>query len=371
MRSVSNRWDGDDMEVRKSERKELICVFLDMGQRMRLSSSTVTEKGRVLSTLAMSDYTVKPKLSQQRQLCLSPKIKQKITFHEDWTSDDEEEVSEVQKVRHENQTVKSRDDKSGQNSHKQGVGFRKVKACFVCRSTEHLIKDCLFMATSLHYQGFRIMMLWGQEAVSVNLRGYKGQNAVDILYIKDVHMCSQWAGMIWLLESVCHTKLTGDISIRSVNALNFLDEVIKQLGYLCRAPRKGMEVYSLRLMNIVPSGIPWANLMENLMKDICLDTLPLVTPMILTVVGLRIPRYQRVRGHATDKEEQHQMQDNEKDLQDELEMLVTQELVAKCVSKAQSNTLTVSTATGANANGSSFVYLGGKIPIDASTLPIA
>ncbi|GJS91366.1 putative ribonuclease H-like domain-containing protein [Tanacetum coccineum] len=57
---------------------------------------------------------------------------------------DEEEVSGVQKVRPENQIVKTRDDKSGQNSHKQGVGFRKVKACFVCRSTEHLIKDCNF-----------------------------------------------------------------------------------------------------------------------------------------------------------------------------------------------------------------------------------
>ncbi|GJU30886.1 putative ribonuclease H-like domain-containing protein [Tanacetum coccineum] len=58
---------------------------------------------------------------------------------EDWTSDDEEEVSRVQKVRPE-----TRDDKSGQNSHKQGVGFRKVKACFVCKSTDHLIKDCNF-----------------------------------------------------------------------------------------------------------------------------------------------------------------------------------------------------------------------------------
>ncbi|GJR23077.1 ribonuclease H-like domain-containing protein [Tanacetum coccineum] len=125
---------------------------------------------------------------------------------------------------------------------------------------------------------------------------------------------------------------------------------------------------------------------------------------------------------ATDKEEQHQMQDNEKDLQDELEMLVTQELVAKAmddvlrqafkeekriiasqkkasqatstnqlstdrpsvstdrpfvstnrsfVSTDRSNTPNVSaasTSTGLNANESSFVYLGGKIPIDASTL---
>ncbi|GJW92177.1 putative ribonuclease H-like domain-containing protein, partial [Tanacetum coccineum] len=53
-------------------------------------------------------------------------------------------VSEVKKVRPETQTINTRDDKSGQNSKKQGIGFRKVKACFVCKSTDHLIKDCNF-----------------------------------------------------------------------------------------------------------------------------------------------------------------------------------------------------------------------------------
>ncbi|GKF68130.1 hypothetical protein Tco_0197809, partial [Tanacetum coccineum] len=112
---------------------------------------------------------------------------------------------------------------------------------------------------------------------------------------------------------------------------------------------------------------------------------------------------------VADKEEQHQMQENEKDLQDELEMMITQELVAKTmddvsrqvfeeekrriasqkkaaqaistnqlstdrpfVSTDRSNTPNVSAAstfTGANADESSFVYLGGKIPINASTLP--
>ncbi|GJT22298.1 putative ribonuclease H-like domain-containing protein [Tanacetum coccineum] len=121
---------------------------------------------------------------------------------------------------------------------------------------------------------------------------------------------------------------------------------------------------------------------------------------------------------VTYKEEQHQMQENEKDLQDELEMMITQELAAKAmddvsrqafeeekrriasqkkaaqatstnqlstdrpfvsidrsfVSTDRSNTPNVSaasTSTGANADESSFVYLRGKIPIDASTLPNA
>ncbi|GJX31779.1 putative ribonuclease H-like domain-containing protein [Tanacetum coccineum] len=106
---------------------------------------------------------------------------------------------------------------------------------------------------------------------------------------------------------------------------------------------------------------------------------------------------------AADKEEQHQMQDNKKITRMNLNMLrriASQKKAAQATSTNQlstdrpsvntdrpfvstdrsfvstdrSNTLTVSTAstsTGANANGSSFVYLGGKIPIDASTLPNA
>ncbi|GJS10909.1 putative ribonuclease H-like domain-containing protein [Tanacetum coccineum] len=115
---------------------------------------------------------------------------------------------------------------------------------------------------------------------------------------------------------------------------------------------------------------------------------------------------------ADDKEEQHQMQDNEKDLQDELEMLVTQELVAKAmedvsrqafeeekrriasqkkaaqatstnqlstdrlfVSTDRSNTPNVSaasTSTCANADEIIHFFLSWRnIPIDASTLPNA
>ncbi|GKE93693.1 hypothetical protein Tco_1574788 [Tanacetum coccineum] len=119
--------------------------------------------------------------------------------------------------------------------------------------------------------------------------------------------------------------------------------------------------------------------------------------------------------HVIDKEGQHQIPEDEQDLQDELEKMVTQELASKAmddvsrqtfkeekrriasqkkaaqtistnklstdrpsfstdmpfVSTDRSNTpyvSVVSTPIGANAGESSFVYLGGKIPIDASTL---
>ncbi|GJS99408.1 putative ribonuclease H-like domain-containing protein [Tanacetum coccineum] len=87
--------------------------------------------------------TEKPK-SASESVVSNPKIDRDRVIIEDWNSDDEEEVNEVQTVRPETQTVKTRDDKSGQNSQKQGISFRKVKACFVCKSTEHLIKDCNF-----------------------------------------------------------------------------------------------------------------------------------------------------------------------------------------------------------------------------------
>ncbi|GKE45797.1 hypothetical protein Tco_1473081 [Tanacetum coccineum] len=87
--------------------------------------------------------TEKPK-SASESVVSNPKINEDKVIIEDWNSDDEEEVYEVQTVRPETQTVKTRDDKSGQNSQKQGISFRKVKACFVCKSTNHLIKDCNF-----------------------------------------------------------------------------------------------------------------------------------------------------------------------------------------------------------------------------------
>ncbi|GJZ82574.1 ribonuclease H-like domain-containing protein [Tanacetum coccineum] len=70
---------------------------------------------------------------------------------EDWTSDDEEDMCPVQTVSsvkpNVTQAVRSQADKSGQTSKKQGIDFKKVnkiKACFVCKSTGHLIKDCDF-----------------------------------------------------------------------------------------------------------------------------------------------------------------------------------------------------------------------------------
>ncbi|GJR27958.1 putative ribonuclease H-like domain-containing protein [Tanacetum coccineum] len=117
----------------------------------------------------------------------------------------------------------------------------------------------------------------------------------------------------------------------------------------------------------------------------------------------------QVTEDVADKEGQHQMTEDEQVLHDELEKMIAQEVVAKALDDAtrqafeeekrniasqkraaqatSTNKLSTvrsyvstattpyvsaaSTPTGANAGESSFVYLGGQIPIDASTLPNA
>ncbi|GKE75529.1 hypothetical protein Tco_1537570 [Tanacetum coccineum] len=76
---------------------------------------------------------------------------------------DEEEGYEMQTVRPETQTVKTRDDKSGQTSKKQGIGFKKVKACFVCKSTDHLIKDYNFHDKKSQEPKLKNVVITGQR----------------------------------------------------------------------------------------------------------------------------------------------------------------------------------------------------------------
>ncbi|GKB91516.1 hypothetical protein Tco_0963788 [Tanacetum coccineum] len=111
--------------------------------RNKIIESQTTELNTKTSETAGQTNAEKPK-SASESVVSNPKINKDRVIIEDWNSDDEEDEYEGQTLRPETQIVKTRHDKSGQNSKKQGISFRKVKACFVCKSTDHLIKDCNF-----------------------------------------------------------------------------------------------------------------------------------------------------------------------------------------------------------------------------------
>ncbi|GJW68672.1 putative ribonuclease H-like domain-containing protein [Tanacetum coccineum] len=72
-----------------------------------------------------------------------PKINRDKVIIEDWNSDDEDDVSEVNTFSlvktNETQTVKTQVDKIGQISQKEGIGFKKIKAYFVLLTKTSLI----------------------------------------------------------------------------------------------------------------------------------------------------------------------------------------------------------------------------------------
>ncbi|GJT08676.1 hypothetical protein Tco_0843138 [Tanacetum coccineum] len=110
----------------------------------------------------------KPK-STHESVVPKPKINRDKVIIEDRYSDDEDDVSEVNTVSHvktnETQTVKTQVDKIGQISQKEGIGFKKIKACFVCKSTDHLIKDCDFYAKKSPEPKLKTVVNTGQRVV--------------------------------------------------------------------------------------------------------------------------------------------------------------------------------------------------------------
>ncbi|GKA19725.1 ribonuclease H-like domain-containing protein [Tanacetum coccineum] len=131
-------------------RDDISFVGLDeYAFRNKIIESKTTKTNKTVGTTNEASI-VKPK-SVNETVMSESKINRDEVIIEDWTSDDEDDVcadKTVSSVKPKvTQAVRSQADKSGQTSQKQGIGFKKVqkiKACFVCKSTGYLIKDCDF-----------------------------------------------------------------------------------------------------------------------------------------------------------------------------------------------------------------------------------
>ncbi|GJV74678.1 putative ribonuclease H-like domain-containing protein [Tanacetum coccineum] len=132
--------------------------------------NTDTSKSKTSETVGKTNEVniEKPK-SVHESVVPKPKINRDKVIIEDWNSDDEDDVSEVNTVSpvktNETQTVKTQVDKIGQISQKEGIGFKKIKACFVCKSTDHLIKDCDFYAKKSPEPKLKTVVNTGQRVV--------------------------------------------------------------------------------------------------------------------------------------------------------------------------------------------------------------
>ncbi|GJT12137.1 reverse transcriptase domain-containing protein [Tanacetum coccineum] len=89
-----------------------------------------------ISFTGLDEYDIRKKIIASKTTKLNADTSKSKTSE---TIDNEDNVSEVQTVN----PVKT-NDQICQTSKKAGIGFKKIKACFVCKSIDHLIKDCDF-----------------------------------------------------------------------------------------------------------------------------------------------------------------------------------------------------------------------------------
>ncbi|GJX79386.1 uncharacterized mitochondrial protein-like protein [Tanacetum coccineum] len=308
------------------------------------------------------------------------------------TVDDEDDVFEVNTVSpvktNETQTVKTQVDKIGQISQKEGIGFKKIKACFVCKSTDHLIKDCDFYAKKCPEPKLKTMVNTSQKVVKPVWDNAKRGNPEICLQDHAVvdsgcssHMTGNKAylsdyedyngGFVAFGSDPKRGKITGKGKIRTANLdfddVYFVDELkfnLFSVSQMCdkknsvlftdteclilspsfklldesqvvlRAPRQN-GVYSLDLKNIVPFG-------DEIYKTSLVKKKEEGSSGLLSINKLNIGRPSVSASNLP--------------------------LISTANTPYAS---AASTLTGSNTSGSSFVYLGGQKPIDASTLPNA
>ncbi|GJZ24723.1 putative ribonuclease H-like domain-containing protein, partial [Tanacetum coccineum] len=128
-----------------------------------------------ISFTSLDEYAIRKKIIESRQLSLIlilvnlKLVRLDKVIIRDWNSYDEDDVSKVNTFNpvktNETQTIKTQVDKIGQFPQKEGIGFKKIKACFVCKSTDHLIKDYDFYAKKSPEPKIKTLVNTGQMMV--------------------------------------------------------------------------------------------------------------------------------------------------------------------------------------------------------------
>ncbi|GKC40737.1 hypothetical protein Tco_1053121 [Tanacetum coccineum] len=129
-----------------------------------------TNKSKTSETVGKTnEVNIKKPKSVHESVVPKPKINRDKVIIEDWNSNDEDVVSAVKIVSpvkiNETQTVRNRVDKIGKISQKEGIRFKKIKACFVYKSTDQLIKDCDFYAKNSPEPNLKTVVNNGQRVV--------------------------------------------------------------------------------------------------------------------------------------------------------------------------------------------------------------
>ncbi|GJW16160.1 hypothetical protein Tco_0020293 [Tanacetum coccineum] len=149
MDEISNKFETDSeismsiFEVRSSD--EEITSANDRFSKVDgyhvvpppITGNFLTPRGDI-SFAGLDEFAIRKKIIESKTTKLKTDTSKSKASE---TVDDEDNVS---KVIPETQTVKTQVDKIGQISKKEGIGFKKIKVCFVCKSTDHLIRDCDF-----------------------------------------------------------------------------------------------------------------------------------------------------------------------------------------------------------------------------------
>ncbi|GJU98369.1 putative ribonuclease H-like domain-containing protein [Tanacetum coccineum] len=260
-----------------------------------------TSKSKTSETVGnTNEVNVEKPKSVNESVMSTPNINKDKVIIEDWNSDDENDVSEVKPVKtNETQTAKTQVDKISQTSKKAGIGFKKIKACFVLWDNalkksrwvwrpkgnymDHESKEkgsfilkkfenpkiCLQdhavvdSGCSSHMTGNKAYLsdyedynegfvAFGSDPKGGKIMG-KGKIRTANLDFDDVYFVDELKFNLFSVSQMCDKKNSVLFTDTECLILSPSFKLLDENQVVLRAPRQN-GVYSLDLKNIVPSG---------------------------------------------------------------------------------------------------------------------